>query len=83
MFPGEYKFSTLTENAAKNYKKYGRLVREEIFPGVTVLYLFDPDHIETLLKVAGKNPVRKSHGAILKYRKSKSELYPNYGVLPT
>lgn len=66
------------------YEKYGKVVREEIVPGVNLLFLFDPDDIETLFKVEGKNPCRLSHLALQKYRiVDTPDEHTSAGLLPT
>ena len=68
----------------KKYKKYGPLVREEIVPGETILYVFRPEDIAEVFKAdAGRHPDRSSHKALYKYRKDRPHLYSTSGLLTT
>ncbi|XP_049767021.1 cytochrome P450 302a1, mitochondrial [Schistocerca cancellata] len=80
---GDYKFDRLHRNGMKKLKKYGKLVKEEIVPGVNVVWVFDPSDIETVFKSEGRYPERRSHLAVEKYRRERPEIYSNGGLLPT
>ncbi|XP_019873428.1 cytochrome P450 302a1, mitochondrial [Aethina tumida] len=80
---GNYKFTTLHHNGFKKYKKYGEVVREEIVPGVNVVWLFNPRDIETMFRNEGKYPQRRSHLALEKYRLDRPNVYNSGGLLPT
>lgn len=62
---------------------YGPIVREEIVPKVNLVWLFKPEDIETLFRVEGKYPHRRSHLALEKYRLDKPNIYNTGGLLPT
>lgn len=67
------------------YLEYGPIVKERYLPGVNAVYLFDPDDINQVLNEKGPGvfPQRRSHLALLKYRKDKPEVYKTGGLLPT
>lgn len=77
---GQYKPNTLFENGLYNRDRYGKLVREKITADLTILHLFDPDDIEAYFRSDTKMPHRRSHRALLKYRRSKPELYRDGGL---
>lgn len=58
-------------------------MREEIVPGVNIVWLFKPEDIETMFRCEGKYPKRRSHLALEKYRLDRKDLYNNGGLLPT
>ncbi|XP_072396930.1 cytochrome P450 302a1, mitochondrial [Diabrotica undecimpunctata] len=80
---GNYRFDELPLNGLKKYNKYGPIVREEIVPGVNVVWLFDPKDIETLFRQEGKYPQRRSHLALEKFRLDRPNVYNSGGLLPT
>ena len=59
------------------------MVKEKVFGGLSIVWLFHPDDIKTLFENEGKYPSRRSHLALKKYRKEKPEFYNNGGLLPT
>lgn len=68
----------------RRLKRYGPLVREEIVPGVPVVWVFRPEDIAEIFKAeVGLYPERRSHLALLKYRKDRSDTYNTGGLLPT
>lgn len=77
---GDYKIDQLYENALFNKKHYGPIVREQITKNHTILHLFDPDDIKTFTKHDGKQPYRRSHRALLKYRREYPERYNDGGL---
>lgn len=79
---GQYKIDQLYENALYNRKHYGPIVREQITRNHTILHLFDPADIETFFRHDGKEPYRRSHRALLKYRRSHPERYNDGGLFP-
>lgn len=79
---GNYKLDTLFENALYNKARYGPIVREQITPKHTVLHLFDPKDIESLVRQDGKCPHRRSHRALLKFRRERPDLYIDGGLFP-
>ncbi|CAH1104790.1 unnamed protein product [Psylliodes chrysocephalus] len=82
-FIGKYRFDELHYNGYKKYNSFGSLVREEIVPGVNVVWLFDPNDIETMFRHEGKYPQRRSHLALEKYRLDRPNVYNSGGLLPT
>lgn len=80
---GNYRFDQLHHNGLKKLKKYGPVVREEIVPGVNIVWLFKPDDIETMFRCEGKYPQRRSHLALQKYRLDRPNVYNTGGLLPT
>lgn len=79
---GDYKLDTLFENAEYNKARYGPIVREQITAKHTILHLFDPKDIEALVRQDGRCPYRRSHRALLKYRKERPMLYRDGGLFP-
>lgn len=47
---GEYKFDRLRENGLLKLQQYGQLVREDIVPGVSVVWVYTPEDIETVYR---------------------------------
>ncbi|XP_012220652.1 cytochrome P450 302a1, mitochondrial [Linepithema humile] len=83
-FIGEYSFTKLHINGLLKLKRYGPLVREEIVPGESVVWVFRPEDIAEIFKAeAGLHPERRSHLALFKYRKDRSDVYNTGGLLPT
>lgn len=79
---GNYKPNTLYENAQYNKNRYGLLVREKLFKNHSILHLFDPADIETYFGQDGKYPHRRSHRALLKYRRDRPDKYVDGGLFP-
>ncbi|KAL1463354.1 hypothetical protein WDU94_015112 [Cyamophila willieti] len=82
-FIGEYQFDRLHSNGLAKYRQYGPLVKEEIVPGVHLVWVFRPEDIETVFKSEGRYPQRRSHLALEKYRMDRPEVYSTGGLLPT
>ncbi|XP_078044253.1 cytochrome P450 302a1, mitochondrial [Augochlora pura] len=81
---GEYSFTELYDSGLKKLKRFGPLVREEIVPNVNVLWIYRPEDIAEIFKAeSGLHPERRSHLALLKYRKDRPDLYSTGGLLPT
>uniref|UniRef100_A0A8D8VTC2 Cytochrome P450 302a1, mitochondrial n=1 Tax=Cacopsylla melanoneura TaxID=428564 RepID=A0A8D8VTC2_9HEMI len=80
---GEYQFDRLHWNGLAKYRQYGPLVKEEIVPGVHLVWVFRPEDIETVFKSEGRYPERRSHLALEKYRLDHPEVYSTGGLLPT
>ncbi|XP_076242279.1 cytochrome P450 302a1, mitochondrial [Calliopsis andreniformis] len=81
---GEYSFTNLYDSGIKRLKRFGPLVREEIVPNVNIVWIFRPEDIAEIFKAeSGLHPERRSHLALLKYRKDRSDLYRTGGLLPT
>jgi len=79
---GDYKPETLFENAQFNKKRYGKIVREQLTKEVTILHLFDPEDIESFFRQDSSEPHRRSHRALLKFRRSRPDRYNNGGLFP-
>lgn len=80
---GPYKFDQLYQNGLLKLEKYGPIVREQIVPGVNIVWLFKPEDIEVLFRTEGKYPQRRSHLALEKYRLDRPNIYNTGGLLPT
>ncbi|KAJ6640669.1 Cytochrome P450, mitochondrial, partial [Pseudolycoriella hygida] len=82
---GSYKWDELHRISKEKYLNWGPIVREKIVPDVTVVWLFDPNDISKVLNDYGTGvfPRRKSHLALEKYRKDRSQIYNSGGLLPT
>lgn len=80
---GKYKFDELHHNGLKKFKEYGSVIREEIVPGVNIVWLFDPNDIEVMFRSEGKYPQRRSHLALQKFRLDRPNVYNTGGLLPT
>ncbi len=79
----KYNFLKLHKNGLKKYLEYGPIVKEEIVPGVNILWIFDCADIKAMFAAEGRYPSRRSHLALNKYRKDRPNLYNNGGLLPT
>ena len=82
MCTGEYEMKRLDEAGRRQYERYGEIVRENL-GGTHVVHLFNPDDIQTVFRLEGKFPMRKSHTALAKYRLQCPHLYNDGGLLPT
>ncbi|XP_022918988.2 cytochrome P450 302a1, mitochondrial [Onthophagus taurus] len=80
---GRYKFDRLQRNGMEKYQRYGQIVREQIIPGINLVWLFNPDDIQTIFRNEGKYPQRRSHLALKKYRLDRPMVYNTGGLLPT
>lgn len=80
---GPYKFDHLYQNGLLKLEQYGKIVREQIVPGVNIVWLFKPEDIEVLFRTEGKYPQRRSHLALEKYRLDRPNVYNTGGLLPT
>ncbi|XP_063220343.1 cytochrome P450 302a1, mitochondrial isoform X2 [Bacillus rossius redtenbacheri] len=80
---GEYEFTRLHWNGLRKYQKYGQIVREEIVPGVPIVWVFSPEDIGRVFKAEGRYPERRSHLALAKCRQDKPEVFNTGGLLPT
>ncbi|XP_050433466.1 cytochrome P450 302a1, mitochondrial-like [Adelges cooleyi] len=80
---GKYRFDRLHRNGLAKYRQYGPVVREDIVPGVSLLWIFKPEDIETLYRKEGRYPERRSHLALQRYRLDKPDVYNTGGLLPT
>lgn len=83
-FIGEYSFVKLHMNGLLKLKQYGSLVREEIVPGESIVWVFEPEDIAKIFKAeVGLHPKRRSHLALLKYRTDRSNIYNSGGLITT
>ncbi|XP_015433714.1 PREDICTED: cytochrome P450 302a1, mitochondrial, partial [Dufourea novaeangliae] len=81
---GEYSFTKLYDSGLKKLKRFGPLVREEIVPNVNVVWVYRPEDIAEIFRAeSGLHPERRSHLALLKYRKDRADVYSTGGLLPT
>ena len=79
---GDYKPNALFENAKFNRKHYGPIVIKQLTENLTILHLFDANDIESLFRQDGKYPCRRSHRALLKYRRDRPGQYLDGGLFP-
>ena len=82
-YVGDYNLDRLHRNGFKKLEKYGPVVREEIVPGVNIVWIFNPADIEKMFRSEGRYPERRSHLALQKYRQDRSHIYNTGGLLPT
>lgn len=82
-FVGQYSFKRLHHTGLRKLQQFGPIVREQLVPGVTLLYLFDPCDIETMYATEGRYPMRRSHLALEQYRLDRPQMYNTGGLLPT
>ncbi|ELU00674.1 hypothetical protein CAPTEDRAFT_206004 [Capitella teleta] len=69
---GEYTFHDRDATSSKMYKKYGKIVRQEITPGIVWYHLFDPDDIETVFRNESKAPQRMLLEGVVEYCKQRN-----------
>ncbi|XP_074604953.1 cytochrome P450 302a1, mitochondrial-like [Brevipalpus obovatus] len=79
---GDYDMERARENGLKNLSNYGSIVRETLYGSNSLVHLFDPNDMETLFRNEGKFPARRSHRALMKYRRDRPHLYPSGGLFP-
>ncbi|CAH0384379.1 unnamed protein product [Bemisia tabaci] len=82
-FIGKYSFDRLHHNGKSKLNEFGSLVKEEIIPGVFVVWVFTVEDIETVYASEGQHPLRRSHLILEKYRKDNPHIYNSGGLLPT
>lgn len=80
---GVYSFKHLHKAGLKKYLKYGPIVREEIVPGNSVVWIFDPNDMEHLFLSESNLPQRRSHLAVGVLRKDRPNIYNTGGLLTT
>ncbi len=56
---GSYSLDRLHRNGALKRARFGDVVREQIVPGVNIVWLFAPEDIRTMFAVEGKCPSRR------------------------
>ena len=79
---GGYDIERACENGLNNLSKYGPIVRETLYGSNNLVHIFDPDDMETLFRSEGKFPARRSHRALMKYRRDRPHLYSSGGLFP-
>lgn len=83
-FVGKYSFDDLHKSGLDKYKKYGSIVHERMLPGVSVVWLYNPNDIAEIFNDGvGNWPCRRSHLALEKFRSDRPEIYRTGGILPT
>nr|CAD7262597.1 unnamed protein product [Timema shepardi] len=80
---GEYKMDRLHYNGFRKLRLFGPLVREELLPGINVVWVFTPEDIEQVFRSEGRYPERRSHLALAKCRRDRPHVYNTGGLLPT
>nr|CAD7201492.1 unnamed protein product [Timema douglasi] len=80
---GEYKMDRLHHNGFRKLRLFGPLVREELLPGINVVWVFTPEDIEQVFRAEGRYPERRSHLALAKCRRDRPHVYNTGGLLPT
>ena len=68
---GEYSFKHPHESDMRRYAKYGPIVREEVFPGVNQVRLFDPEDIAAMFRNEGRYPNRMHLAGIKAHREQR------------
>lgn len=63
------------------YRKYGKIVRENI-AGKELVSVYDPVDIETVFRNEGRYPTRLSHEVLLAIRHRSPEIYRSGGMVP-
>ncbi|XP_054167169.1 cytochrome P450 302a1, mitochondrial-like [Oppia nitens] len=79
---GEYRVDEMDVNGEIRLKKFGKVVREVLDKDLTIVHVFDPKDIEAVFRQEGKYPLRRSHRALLKYRKDRPHRYASGGLFP-
>ena len=69
---GEYSEKDSIARDFRKLAKHGEIVREEIFPGTTLVHLFHPDDMATVYRHMGPHPARGLVNALAKYRKDRN-----------
>ena len=77
---GDYRIDKLHESGHFNLHKYGPIVREHVHGSLTIVHLFDPKHIEQVFRTEGRYPERRSHRAVGKYRRDRTESFNSGGI---
>jgi hypothetical protein len=57
---GKYSFEKLHESKLAKYKLYGKIYKEQLAPGVTLVQVFDPEIIGAVLRADGQTPLRRT-----------------------
>ena len=70
-FLGEYSHKDSILRDSLKLRQFGEIVREEIFPGLTLVHLFHPDDMESVYRHNGRFPARGLVNALAKYRKDR------------
>ena len=54
MLTKKYDFKKLHQNGMKKFLQYGPIVKEEIVPGLPIVWIFDPEDIKAMYKAEGE-----------------------------
>ena len=71
---GRYSLDRLHWNGLAKYRQYGDIVREDIVPGVSLVWLFNPEDIKKLFLAEVSCPSRRSHTAVEFFRKQRTHI---------
>src|SRR5207247_1079639 len=77
---GDYNTERMDQTGMINYRKYGPIVRENVFGHLNIVHLFDPNDMQVLFAKEGRWPERRSHRALSKYRMDRKHLYSSGGI---
>jgi ecdysteroid 25-hydroxylase CYP302A1 len=80
---GRYSWGRLHTSGALKCRQFGDCVREDVLPGVSVVWLFHPRDIRAIYRAEGREPARRSHTALASLRQAQPALYATGGLLPT
>lgn len=81
---GKYDFDNFFESGMSKYEEFGPIVCERMVPGVSVVFIYEPNDIAEIYKEGSSEfPRRRSHLALDQYRKDRPEIYRTSGLLPT
>ncbi len=57
-FTGNFSFERLHLAKKVNYQRFGRIYKEKLGPGITLVQVFDPKDVQTVFGGDGRLPVR-------------------------
>merc|ERR1719509_116436 len=80
---GEHSWSDLLHTGQLKHQQFGDTVREQVLPGVEVVWLFHPRDIRAMYAAEGETPSRRSHMALKHLRESRPGTYRTPGLFPT
>lgn len=78
---GPYSHEKYHMSSFDKFRRFGPVVREEVLWNVRLIHLFDRRDIEQVLHYKSKYPLRPHNEADVFYRKSRSKLYANVGMV--
>nr|AKH03534.1 cytochrome P450 314A1 [Paracyclopina nana] len=78
---GPYSHENYHVSNFDKFAKYGAVVREEVLWNYPLIHLFDADDIEKILRYKSDYPYRPHNEADVYYRKYRSDLYANIGMV--